>query len=362
MSRKLFIIFIVLAIILSITSFSLIKQTNTIYSQSEHSIGTFVFNNIKIDDIKTVKIINPDLNTITLHKKSNSWVVKSLYDYPADTNKLSDLFHEIANLKVVQNVRTTPRAYEELNLLPPNSTKKGKAIKIQFYSDKEKLLYSLLIGKKRFATDCDSRTQIAVGRYVRLPSQKNIILTDELFNNINFKANDWLYDPNISISNIKKIELSKNSKIEWILARNTAEEDFLLKGTPKYEVLNKQRIEAITNSLNNLKVNSVADSKLSVAETGLNYPISLAVSTFERTKYELLIGKIYDHNRYVKLKIIADKKTLTKHQLNQQNLFSKWIYLIDLNRIDPLLTSKDGLLSQEKKKRAPINTYSHPIS
>ena len=240
--------------------------------------------------------------------------------------------------------------------------KKNRAVKIQFFNKKDKLLYSLLIGKKRFEANSNNKEQVVVGRYVRVPSQKNIILTDELFNVVNFKENDWLYDRDISISNIKSIQLAKESDIEWILTRNTEEEGFSLKGAPDYKNLNKQKIESITSSLNNLKFNSVANNKLSYAETGLTSPVSLTVSTFNGNKYKLLIGKIYDNSRYVKLSIVTDKKTLSEKQLNQQDLFRKWIYLIDLNRIDPFLSSKNGILKQEKRKRVPTNIYSRPIS
>jgi hypothetical protein len=363
MKKKTLIIFIVLAIVLSIISFSFIKKTKLSFAQNEYSIGTPVFKNIKLNDIKTIKIIKPDSTTITLQKQSNIWVVKTLYDYPADTNKLSGLLQETADLKIIQNVQKTSQAYIKLNLIQPNnSAKENKAVEIQFYNRKETLLYSLLIGKKRFETDVRNMAQIPVGRYVRVPSQKNIILTDELFDDINFKANDWLYNRDLSISNIKSIKLAKKSETEWVLIRDTAKDNFNLKGTPEYTVLNKQKIDAIINSINNLKFNSIADNKLSPDKTGLDTPVTLTVSTFNGVKYELLIGNVYENNRYVKCKVIADKKTLTKKQLNQQSLFSKWVYLINLNRIDPLLSSKDSILKQENKKRAPSGIYSQPIS
>ncbi len=401
MSKKLFIIFIILAIVLSILSLSLIKQTKTSYTQHEHSIGTSVFKNIKINEIETVKIIKSDSTTITLNERSNikdgpstGWTVQNLYDYPADTNKLSELLQEVINLKVIQNVRLSPHAYSELNLWPPGSKAKNKAVEIQFYNIKDELLYSLLIGKKRLDMNFKNQEQVAVGRYIRLPSQKNIILTDELFNYTNFNANDWLYGRGISINDIlqpihyskldrktktqaeqtassiidslayiEKIELSKNSSTEWILTRNTADEDFILKDTPEYIILNKQKIEAIVNSLNNLKFNSVADPKLSSFKTGLDSPVNLTISTFSGFKYGLRIGKIAKNNRYVKCKIISTgNNILTKKQLDQQKLFSKWVYLININRIDPLLSSKGSILKQEKKKRTPNNIYSRPIS
>ena len=379
MTRKLFIIFIVLAVGLSAISFLFLKNTKITFSKNEHYIGTPVFKNINVNDVKTIKIIKLDSTIITLHEKhitfekANSdslkdktiykWTVKNLYDYPADTNKLSDLLQEIADLKVIQNVKRSPLAYKKLDLLSPNSAKKNRPVEIQFFNRNEKPLYALLIGKKRFETNFKNNSQIAVGRYVRIPSQKNIILTDELFNDINFKANDWLYDRDISINNIKKIELSKNSNIEWTLIRDTAEDKFSLEGTPEYTVLNKQKIGAITNSLNNLKFNSVADNKLSPAETGLDSPVTLTVLTFNGTKHKLQIGKISKNNRYIKCNFItADKGELTKKQLVQQNLFSKWVYLVNLNRIDPLLSSKDSILKQGKKKRVPANIYSRPIS
>ena len=348
---------------LCIMSLSLIKKTKKSYSQREHSIGAQVFKDIKINDINSIKIIKPNLTTITLAKSSGRWDVKTLFGYPADINKLSGLLQEAASLKVIQNVLLAPLAYKKLNLLPPHSQKKGEATEIQFFDKENKLLHSLLIGKKRYEVDLKSRAQVAIGRYVRIPSQKNIILTDELFNDINFKAKDWLSGMEISFNNIKSIKLSKNSGIEWTLSRDSSEDNFKLNGMPKNITLNKRKIEAITNSLSNLKFDSVADNKLPATTTGLKNPVTLTAFTFSGTKLVLNIGKIHQNNRYVKCTIIApSKKTVTTKQLDQQNLFTKWIYLIDLNRLDPLLSSKDSILKQETKRNAPTNMYSNPIS
>jgi len=95
----------------------------------------------------------------------------------------------------------------------------------------------------------------------------------------------------------------------------------------------------------------------------LDSPVNLTISTFSGFKYGLRIGKIAKNNRYVKCKIISTgNNILTKKQLDQQKLFSKWVYLININRIDPLLSSKGSILKQEKKKRTPNNIYSRPIS
>ena len=376
MKKKYILILIILTIILSMISFFALKNTKASYIQSEQSIGTPVFKNVQINNIKTIKFIQPGFNTIVLQKnpiipekksKANSpelkWTVQNLYNYPADTNKISDLLRELVDLKVIQNIHVTNTAdYKELNLSPP-STAQPTATEVQFLGKSEKPLYSLLIGKRRFEMDVKSRKQVPIGRYIKISAQKNVILTDELFNETNFNTDNWLYKQDISIGNIKSIEQMKDSKTEWKLTRDIVNEAFKLKGTPKHTTLNKHNIKAITDSLNNLKFDSVAKPKLSSEKTGLNVPITLIVSTFNRIEYKLLIGKTHNQNRFVKLEITTPKNgTLKKKTQAQQNLLRKWTYLVNTNRTEPLLSSKGKLQKQKDKKRPHTGIYSMPIS
>ena len=370
------IILIVLAFVLSIISFTVMRNAKASYFQSEQSIGTPVFKNVQIDNIKIIKIIQPDLNTIVLHKnpiiskdksKTNlpfEWTVQNLYNYPADANKISDLIKELADLKVIQNIQIIhPSGYKELNLLPSNSDGEKSSPEIQFFGESKKPLYSLLIGKKRFTINPKNRKKIPVGRYIKTPIQKNVILTDELFSEINFKANDWLYNRDISINNIRTIQQIKDSKATWTLTKDRVKDAFKLNGSTKHTVLDKHNIKAIADSLNNLKFNSIAEPKTSSAKTGLNTPTTLMVSTFDGIKYKLLIGKTHNQNRFIKLGIInLENKTLKKKTQLQQNLFKKWIYLVNINRAEPLLLSKDNLQDQKNKRRPPTSIYSLPIS
>ena len=362
MTKALSITFIASAIILSIISFSFIRKTSFSHSKDERSMGTLVFSDMKTDNIKTVRITKAKSDAVTLCKGENTWTVENLHNYPADTTKLSDLLQEVANLRIIQNVQLASHAYEKLDLLPLDSTDTNNTAEIQFFDGENKLLYSLLVGKKRFATNPKDRKQIVIGRYVRVPSQKKIIFTDELFNEVNFSANDWLYDPDISINNIKAVALAKNAKTEWVLTRESEKENFTFKEASVDQVPNAQKVTAITNSLNSLKFNSVANKKLSLAETGLSSPVTINVTTFDGVRHRLQIGKVAENNRYVKLSIIANDKKLTEKQLQKQKYYSEWIYLVDINRLDPLMSSKESLLKKEGSRRAPTSIYSQPIS
>ena len=117
MSKRLSVTFVVLAIIFSVISFAFVKPLQQqCHSYNKYAIGTALFNDLKVNDIKGIKIIQPNTNTIVLHEKSSKWSIKNLYNYPADTNKISNLLQEVINLKVIQNVRITPNAYKQLNL------------------------------------------------------------------------------------------------------------------------------------------------------------------------------------------------------------------------------------------------------
>ena len=363
MTKKTLVILIVLAVILTALSFTIIRKTNKSYLYSEQAIGSFIFPNFNLDKIKSIKIIKPDSTVITLDKNQNNWTIQNLYDYPVNNEQLSSLLEEAANLKVIQNVQITPDAYNKLKLTLPNAANDSGGIEIKFLGKKEKFLYSIIIGEKRIEKDIKNRTELTVGRYVKKPDTPDIYLTDELFNCVNFTAEDWLYDHNIAITDIKKIELSKDSNIEWTLSRNKPDDKFLLENTSKYTDINTERIKSIVDSLNNLKFNSVAKNSTQQKKTGLDSPVCLQIQTFNDIEYDLKIGKVINNSRYVKFMITSpSSKILTERQKSLEKLFKEWIYLIDINRLEPLLSSKESLLTTEKYKKAPENIYSYPIS
>ncbi len=363
MTKKTLITLIILAVVLTVLSFLIIRRTNKSYLHSEQAIGSLIFPDFNLDKIKSIEIIKPDNTTITLDKKQSSWVVKSLFNYPANSELLSSLLEETANLKVIQNVQTTPNAYNNLNLTLPSPENNSSGTEIKFLNNKNKTLYSLIIGKKRIENDIKKRTELTVGRYIKTPNQVNIYLTDELFDCINFTAEDWLFDRNIAITDIEKVELSKGSEVEWTLFRNKHNEEFQLEGASQYTDINRNKIKSIIDSLNNLKFNTVAKSDLEQKKTGLDNPVCLQVKSFNGTKYELKIGNMVNNLRYVKYTIITPpSEILTKNKKALENLTKRWIYLIDINRLDPLLSSKASLLTPEKYKSSPASTYSQPIS
>ena len=396
MDKKNIIILIISALALSVISFFSLHKTNASFIRSEQSIGQPVFKNVNINAIKMIKIIKPDSKAIVLREKASTenkspanisksqWIVQNAYNYPADANKISDLLQELKDLTIIQNVPiNNPDEYQELNLTAPPTTNCqpqskiqnlpatirdpkpeiqnfNPAAELQFFDRQKKLLYSLLVGKKRYQMDLQYKKQIPTGRYIRIPSRKNVVLTDELLNAANFKTKSWLFNPNIAINNIKSIEQLKGSKSKWILTRNTINDPIKLDDLTAPS--DKANIKAIVDSLNNLQFDSVANPKSPAGQTGLNNATTLKISTFGGVGYELKIGKLQNKKYFVNIQIHPQKDKATPEDiLIKQALFKKCTYMVDKNRIEPLLAAKNGL-HQKGKKRSPASIYSLPIS
>jgi len=363
MTKKSFIILVLSALVLSTLSFFFMKRTIGNYNIYENSVGSKVFDNFNISKIDKIIISRPKLGNIILQKISGIWCVNNLFNYPADSSKITELLKETARLQILQTVKANNKELEHLDL-QDTSFNDNKPYKIEFINNKNKTLYSILIGKLRFKS-IDKKSQYPLGRYIKVSSQNNVFFTDTLFNEVNYSVNNWLNNVFISIDNVKQIQLFIKNKRQWQLARKSIQNPLTLMNI-KNRMINKEHITKITNTLKNLKFLSIANNKTSPIITGIKNSFKLSILTFDNIRYNIYIGNSTDNARYVKFEIIPINKAHLNDKerifLDKQRQFENWLYLININRLKPLISSEDEFIKSSNTGKMPTGSYTYPIS
>lgn len=358
MSIKRVYIILIAAIALSILSFTMLYMQNVFQKLQNNTIGKAVLPDFIDYDIKTIKILKPDGRTTTLRKnKNNEWVVVNCFDYPAAPQKINAFLEELSSMKIIQNIYSSQSGLSELKLLSPQSKDKNSGSEIAIFDDNDKIIFSIIVGIKR--TDIIGERQITRGRYMYINGTNHIFLTEDPLDEINYKTKAWLNNKFVIIKNIKTINLYKNDKEIWSITRADINSKFVPAGKKVNDDYNAGNIDKIISSLESLKFETIANPSLTDAYTGINTPYIIKVESFDKQMWQLYIGSQVKNARYVRVKHTDNSENLK----NGNNSCGKWIYLVNKNRIAPLIQSHKELFEKEKKKPGLIDKlYSSPIS
>src|SRR4030095_5219947 len=110
-------------------------------------IGQKVLGDFPINDVThiVIKHTNAELNLI----KEDIWKVKERFGYPASFSEIGDFLRKAAELKAVQTVRGGASPLGRLELLAPEKDKRTNTCAlVEFKGNDDKLVKSLLLGKK----------------------------------------------------------------------------------------------------------------------------------------------------------------------------------------------------------------------
>ena len=346
-----------IALILSLLSFALLYVQNAFQKMQTNIIGQAVFPNFTDYEIQTIKIQKPSGRIITLRKnENNEWLVVNCFGYPAIPQKINAFLQELSSMKIVQNVYIDKSGLSELKLLSPKDKDKNSGSEIIISDDTDKVVFSIIVGVKRI--DIFGDKQISRGRYIYKADMNRIFLVEYLLDEVNYRSKTWLNNKFVNIKDIKTVTLFKNNKEIWTIARPDINSKFVPAGKKADDEYNTENIDKIITSLENLKFETIANPSLTDAYTGLNNPYIVKVESFDNQSWHIYIGSQIKETKYVRVETDTAKniKNISKPGT------TKWIYLINQNRITPLIQSGKGLLKKDKKTPAPINKpYSSPI-
>ena len=375
MTQKQFLVIISIAIILCVIGVFMVDKDKEKSLTGEKSLGTKIFQELPLNDVRSVKINAGGGKTVTLRKPETAWEVSDLYSYPANFDKIADFIRKLGNLKVAQNVIVDDAGLASLGLLKGDQPWGGAEIDLAAADGKK--LATFLVGKKRTKAVPGEEFSMPEGRYVLVSEKpRKVVVVNDQFNEADTTPKDWLDKSFISASNLKSAELSRDGSSQWGVKRAKQTDTMAPQDVPEGREVDAAKVSRVANCLSNLDFDTIADPVLDVKDTGLDSPSVFTAETFNGLKYVLLMGKEKNAAKYVKLSVAftdyplpegpADEKAEDKEKrqkshdeevqklkaqaTSEQAKLNKWTYMVSNYRLDPMLFKKDDLLKEVKKE------------
>jgi len=327
-------------------------------------IGETLLEGVDINTIAQISITQGS-NTVELAKQEGKWVVKSLFNYPADFGKLAEELRKLAEVKSGKPVRSGNVALSEFGL--DDKTRK----KVVFSSESGETLASIEIGARR---EGSRQAGWSNQHFVRLGGKDVILLVDHDFYAFSDDSTDWIDDEllNVPSDDVISVKVSgmelKADGSEWKLADLDEET----------EEMESYEADKLRRALSYLNCSSIADPAKSDAELGFDKAVTYVAHTKDGFTYHVTLGGKADDGRYVRLAVeytkpeppakpeeedkdkqdeykkkleeykkeVADNRKKAD-ELNQK--FSGWTYIISNYDADDMLLTRDKLVKKKEK-------------
>ena len=348
-----FIILLLFALILTI-AVALIKgcSTNDYQNYTSNIIGDKIVPGLKAEDVSKIIILCSDRKRILLRKIGDAWKVANVYNYNADAAKVETLLKSIQNSRIIQTVVNNKEALKQLdlNILKYKIDSNSSAAEVKLVTSSNSILADIAIGKRREEEIRSSGEKLYLGRYIKSSVYSPILFTDSQFVFTGLDKFAWIDHSFPKIKKIKSLKFLRNDKTVWVLARDSDKDKFYLGNDKNKKIrLNEREVSKITSILGNLEFHSVAKPGIGRIVSGMNAPKLFIAENFAGKRYVIAIGSREGDYYYVK--VTTPEK---------DNIYKKWIYLINANRIDALMTERKDI--EKKEVDYETSSFNMPIS
>jgi Domain of unknown function (DUF4340) len=384
MNRKQLILIFLALVLLGGASLFLLKHNEQSWSVSEGKMGQKLFPTFPVNDIAAVSI--QGRGTVHLERKGGTWQVQERNGYPADFNKIKDLLIAISGLKVTQSEPIGPSQLTHMELQPPGKGE-GSGILVTFADDKGKTLQSVLVGKKHLqhagGASAFDGGDYPNGRYVMLAdNQKELLTISDPLSNIETNAGVWLKQDFFKVEKPASITvISTDETNSWKITRTNETTPWVLADVKAGEIMDSNKVSSLSSAFSFASFVDVA-TNTAAAQSGLDKPYAVQISTFDHMAYEIKIGsKTPEDNYYLTVAVTGDlpttrpptadekpedkakldkefetqNKTL-QDKLTQEKALGQWIYLVGATQLDPIMRQRGQLMVDEKSTSSETDT------
>jgi len=317
-------------------------------------LGQPVLPGLTAAEIESVEIRAPDA-TLTLARRADGWVVAERANFPADVDKVRELVLAAIGLKVgqVDAIAEKDRAGLQLD---------GAGTRLEFRGAAGKVLATLVVGKKYFKREPrNPATATADGRFVWVPASPDtaVVVADAL-RLADAKSATWVSKAGFGAELVRVMEVDSPGAGKWRISRTR--DDAQWKLTPLYagEKLDVIRANSASYSLHRVEIADVAPSGLRPDQTGLDKPITVVASTFDRLTYTIKLGKAQGDDYYATVWVAGEPKVTgpdaekrakqIAERLPRERALAGQVLLVARSKFEDVLKKRAELL--EKKPAA----------
>ena len=383
MSRKQFVILLIVLGVLGGIGLGLVWQNSAAYRASGAKIGAKLLPQLKIADVAQVRLQDAK-HEVILVQKEKSWVVQERGGYPASFQEISDLLIKLVELKVTQSEQVGASLWPRVELADPPAggdaaaprPGEGAGTAIEFKDAAGKPLARLVLGKKILKKDPmnplpAAKDGVPAGRYVRVDGAGDIVVvvSDPLEKAV-AEPGRWLNKDFFKAERIRTLAVGQEGGApQWMIAR--AEEWGQWRFAAGGGALNPSAAVSATNKLSGLTFKDVAVDTKALA-TGK--PVFVVAATFDGLNYAVKLARIAKGDDYLlnvtvtgelpkqravekgekpeekerRDKEFAEARKRLEERIAAEKALAKWTYVIAGSEVEPLLKSRSDMLAPKR--------------
>jgi hypothetical protein len=375
MSRKHFLYLIIALVVLGGAGLALVWQDIAAYRASGAKIGAKLLPGLKIADVAEIRLQDPK-HQVTLGRQEKMWVVQERGGYPASFQEISDLMIKLVELKVTQSEQVGASLLPRLELADPGKGEGGGTL-VEFKDGAGKVLAGLVLGKKVLKKDPlnplpAAKDGVPAGRYVRVAGGKDtVVVVSDPLGKAEANPGKWLNRDFFKADRIRTLAAGpEGGAPHWRIAR--AEEWGQWKFAAGGGDLNPGAAVAAVNKLGSLSFDDVA---LDSGKEASGKPLVIVAETFDNLVYTVkLAGKGKGDDYFVGFAVkgeppksrtpekgekpedkerrdkeFAESRKRLEERIAAEQALAKWTYVINRRELEPLLRSRDEMVSRRRE-------------
>lgn len=301
---------------------------------------------LDVNRIVTARFEGPQ-GTTEIRRVNGTWVVSSLFDYPADFDRVAEQLRTLDDLKVGQAVRGGLEAPDEFGFSSTNTTRI-----LLGSSDQAEEPAELLVGAMRMTSQSSRFPNYPDGTYVRV-GDGPIVLVKETLRRLPRSNDDWVQKNLFSIGADALSEITLVTTQETFTVQVTGPGKYTMDGLKKDEEVNGDVMGRLTSVLQSPFFNTVADPDGSDVEQGFASASQCSVKTKDGLVCSLFIGSPVagTSDRYVRIKVDGgegEEAVSKAKELNSR--FEKWTYTLGSYSWETLTLGKSQFVRKIPEK------------
>lgn len=237
-------------------------------------------------------IVASGTQTVTLAKTEGTWTVETLWNYPADFDRVVDQLRQLGALKVGNIMPGGENQLAEFGLAPDAGvTNEDGLVVVSFFGEGGKALSEVALGKPRLSRSGSPMSEgYPDGQFIRV-DQGPVMLVDQYLGGIPRQPQDWLDKDliNAARAEVRRVVIKRPDGSTYEVLQETAG-TFTVPGLADGEEMKTAGAELLAGCLQNLALTSVADPKLADDKTGLNQAVEYMAELRDGTIYRIKVG------------------------------------------------------------------------
>src|SRR5690349_16433545 len=367
MTRKQFLVLMLLLLVLGGIGLAMFWQDITAYRTAGAKIGGKLLPDLKIAELAQVELRDAK-NHATLSRKEDHWIVQERDGYPADFKAISDLVIKLSDVKIVQADTVGESLLPRVELVEPGKGE-GAGTLVDLKDAGGKTLAAVILGKVVLKKDPgnplpSAQNGVPAARYVRVLGGKDqVVVVSDPLSAAEGQPGHWLDKDFAKIERIKTLTVENESG--WKITRD--EEWGQWKFAGGGGDLDPSAAVAAVNGLGQLDFKDVVAGAKPEEE---GKPVTVKADTFDNLTYTLRISKRKGGDDYLlnvnvagepprerqpdkgekpedkerRDKDFAQSRKLMELRLARDKARSAWVYVVDAKQVAPLLKPRSDML------------------